>query len=353
MASPSAPDPGSPAAAGALAVLYPAFDPWQGQDEILLFEGRSPLFTCVVFPDNWYPVPRNHREACARGFRFPSGVLVPQGTGRLRIELDLSQGRGSGPVVAEIFAYDNSMIRTENATGDRAAWDVPLSPAQWDLTGTGQKDSGFSIVFRKAGDRVLLEDAPVRVSALRDPSWQAEAYGDPWKAGSTESVPGPGFRPLFDTEVRWKQPGGVRHFLGDPLMDSLALRSPIVLGTQQLAVVVAWKDVSGCLPHDRCFVRPIVWSAGGGWISTFDLRPRDESPHHVVYVFNVSLDLRADGPHAARSAAGLYPGFGSCTTANLLCGSTAEAPIEASVRVRVEAWDREVVVPDVLRRTGL
>ncbi|HEX2022139.1 MAG TPA: hypothetical protein VHH36_05460 [Candidatus Thermoplasmatota archaeon] len=284
---------------------------------------------------------------CAR-VSLPEGVVVPEGTGALRVEADATDALKSG---AYAFQWRSKAHEAEGETSTDPVhtWRVELDESDWDIPHANA--TTFTMYLASRGPAGVFEgNVAVRVVAERAPGWEpvlAVAHVDHWKLPHAHDFPAPGVMRLLDAEASVTNVDPLR-FVGQNAPQPVPLADIVAPGARWITVV-ADHTGSDCAPVLDCWLVPVLQVGG------YERQRVGEEILHEgarrVYAWSVPEEVPPDSVYADVSTTQVDPRINACAAGDAngsTCGFASVASGTASARLLVLAWQGEVDL-DVLR----
>lgn len=341
---------------------------WQGETVKTLFDDTVQAGDCYgIFSTIFFTVfdvafQQRVEKGCAE-VPFDNGTLVPQGTEKLKIEVDASQARQRGGYDLWTWTGENSYTGP-TTTQDQKTWWIELSKHDWD--GPHQSRSSYSFLFRaqaqETGGIAHLEGPmDVTIEAHKIENWTAPlaaAHLDHWQLKDRHTfVNEDAIEVLNRTETvyscTWVQQ------LAEDCRDwdqQVNLSDIIPPGSKEVVLAITWPQMEGCAPAHDCDIEANLRSGGSSWTWGY---PEEEADRHVIYLFNVPDQVPPDSTYANESETVVEPSIDQCMEGPepaswSFCGlQPAEWSPEANATFYMEAWRTPVDVDDFKQRRGL
>lgn len=345
---------------------------WEGQDTKTIFDGTVQAGDCygtfytVLALAIYAALEQRVEKGCAY-VPLENGTLVPQGTEKLKVEVDASQARRSGGYDLRTWTGENS-YRNPTTTDDEHTWWVELSSEDWDGPHQSRSDYYF---FSKAqaqetgGIAQLEGPMEFTITAHRIPNWTAPlaaAHVDHWQLEDRHTFVNEDAIETLNRTERVYSCTWVESFAqGCRDWDQQVNLSDIIPpGTKEVVLGMTWPAVEDCAPAHDCEIRANLRSGGSSW--TWE-SPVEEGDRHVIYLYNVPDDVPPDSTYANASETVVEPRIYQCDPSGpepadgfwFYCstGSPAEWSPEANATFYMEAWRTPVNMTDFKDRRGI
>ena len=321
-------------------------DAWNGAEQLVLLDADATAGLCEGEFDAaayaFVQLAGNQEAAygCVRA-SLPEGVLVPEGTGGLRVEIDATEALKSGSLA---FQWRNKAREEEGETTTEPvhAWEVALESADWDVP---HAPATTFVMYVASRGPVGAFDGPVhlKVTALRMPGWEpilAIAHVDHWKLPQLHDFAAPGVMRLFDgeTSVTNVDPAVVTG--AEAPHEGLPLADIIAPGASHV-VIVADTTASGCAPALECFLVPVL-HVGGYDRDRFGALLLQEGARRV-YAWSVPDEVPYDSVYQDASTAAIEARIDGCAAGQPdTCGFASAASTTVTGRFQAFAWQGEV-----------
>ena len=321
-------------------------DAWDGAETLVLLDAEATAGLCEGHVDaTAYALVTlfEHQEAaygCVRA-SLPEGVLVPEGTGTLLVEIDATEALRSGALE---FQWRNRAREGvgEATTEPKHAWSVDLTSADWDVP---HAPATTFVLYVASRGPVGAFDGPVhlRVTAQRAPGWEpvlAVAHVDHWKLPALHDFAAPGVMRLLDAEASVTNVDPARFTGAAPEHEGLPLADILAPGATHLAIVVDTL-ASDCAPVLTCWFFPLLHVGG---------HDRDrpgtlvlEEGARRVYLWKVPDEVPHDSVYQETSTTAVEPRIDACVTGQPdTCGFASVLSGSTTARLQAFAWQGEV-----------
>lgn len=321
-------------------------DAWHGAEQLVLLDADATAGLCEGEMDAAaYAAVMllGNQEAaygCVRA-SLPEGVLVPEGTGTLRVEVDATEALKSGSLA---FQWRNKAREEEGETTTEKvhAWEVALTSADWDVP---HASATTFVMYVASRGPVGAFDGPVhlKVTAIRMEGWEpvlAIAHVDHWKLPQLHDFPAPGVMRLFDGETSVTNIDPARFTGGGEAHEGLVL-SDIIAPGASFVTVVADTTESDCAPVLDCFLVPILHVGGYDRDRVGALLLQEGGRR--VYVWSVPDEVPVDSVYQEESTTAIEPRIDGCAAGQPdTCGFASLASTTVHGRLQAFAWEGEV-----------
>lgn len=319
-------------------------DAWGGFEELVLLDETREAGLCEGPVDAAFYAVVNGGFGCVGAF-LPEGVVVPEGTGQLRIEVDATDALKAGEMR---FQFRNKAREEElDASADpKTVWLLPLAQPDWDIPHAPA--TSFVMYVGAAGPGSVFEGAVhLRIVAERMPGWApilAVAHVDHWKLPQLHDFAAPGVMTLLvDGEGHVTNIDPDR-FLGGSEHGGVAFTDIVAPGAKHLTVVADTVS-SDCVPAIRCWFVPEL-HVGGFERDRLGTLLHEEGGRRI-YVWSVPDEVPEDSVYADVSTTGIEGRIDACATGDAggpTCGYASMVSGSATARLFVHAWQGDVDV---------
>lgn len=271
---------------------------------------------------------------CAR-VALPEGVVVPEGTGELVIEVDASDAMKAGGMEFQ-FRNKAREERLESTTEPQHTWSIPLAQEDWDIAHAAA--TTFVMYVGAVGNGAVFQGSvATRVVALKQPGWEpipAIAHVDHWALPSLHDFAAPGVMRLGDVEVSVTNidpariTGGAEEHGGVPFADIVAP------GAKELTLVVDTISTD-CPPVLTCWMVPILHV--GGYARDRIGNVTFEDGQRRVYSWRVPDEVPEDSVYGNVSTTMIEPRITACTPDGT-CDLASIASTSITARVQTFSW---------------
>lgn len=284
---------------------------------------------------------------CAR-LALPEGVVVPEGTGELVIEIDATDAMKSGGMELQ-FRNKAREERLEASSEPTHTWTIPLTQADWDIAHAAA--TTFVMYVGAVGNGAVFQgNVAARVVAMKQPGWEpvlAVAHVDHWALPSIHDFAAPGVMRLGDFEVSVTNVDPARlteeeEHDGEPLTDIVAP------GAKRLTLVVDTVSTD-CAPVLTCWMVPILHV--GGYARDRIGNLTYEEGQRRVYSWSVPDEVPEDSVYAEASTTMVEPRITACTPDGT-CDVASIASTSITARVQAFAWNRDVDLDQLTALAG-
>lgn len=322
-------------------------DAWGQAEELVLFDDTLAAGDCEGTQDALFYAlvtafdGQGPAYGCAR-VSLPEGVVVPEGAGALRIEVDATDALKSGGMQ---FQFRNK-AREENAgstTEKSHVWKVELTKDDWDIAHANA--TTFVMYLAAAGPgSAFAGEVTVRIVAEKQEAWApivAIAHVDHWKLPSLHDFAAPGVMRLLDADASVANIDPAR-VTGGAEVPTVSLVD-IIAPRARFVVVVADTTSSDCAPVMVCFLVPVL-HVGGYERERFGTPIFEEGARHV-YRWSVPDEVPEDSVYANISSTFIAPRIDACAAGDAggpSCGTMSIGSSSVKARVQVFAFEGDV-----------
>lgn len=323
-------------------------DAWQGAEEIVLLDDTVVAGQCEgPFDAAAYAFVQaasgnGAAYGCAR-ISLPEGVVVPEGTGVLRVEVDASQALKAGSYQFQWRSKAHEVVEPPTSEPQHV-WEVALDQDDWDIPHAAGTTFVMYLASSGGPAGAFDGDVLVRLVAVKLAGWEpilAVAHVDHWALPSMHDFPAPGVMRLLDAEASVRNIDPARITSGArnepiPLTDIIAPGAKFV-------TIVADTTAHDCGPALECWYIPEL--IVGGYERTRFGELLFEEGGRRVYVWSVPDDVPEDSVYANASTSMVQGRIDACATGDAggpSCGLAGIASQSATARLQAFAWKGEV-----------
>lgn len=321
---------------------------------------ENPMMDLFILGSGLFSQQEVHK-GCAR-FTFDSGMIVPEGTARLTIDVDASEALPQGGMELLYGNGQKRAVALEESTEAVYTWTIEMEATEWDLPHSTETDWWFFL--RPSGTVAILDGTiDVIVVAERMDDWEpilGSEHIDHWTQTDQHDFIAPGVLRALDTNTTVHYPSFADRITGAEAFAPIPLDDIIPPETKQVTLAVKWGSVDACPAAHECWIVSFLAPANGGrW---FLIDPSAEGADWAIYTYDVPEPMAPDSTYAEESVYSIRAFVRACPNGESQqtgvfffngCMGEAVASMSAETRFEVVAWKDGADVGAVKTRLGL
>lgn len=343
-------------------------DEWGGVTELVLMDSAVTTgdctnpFTALFLTGAGLFTDQEAQVGCA-SWRLDDGIIVPEGTGALRIEVDASDALDAGGMQ---LSYDNEYINFTqlDATTDKEfIWRTEMTPLEWDLPHSTET-SWFFILRPDGSPSVLDGEIQVFIVAEQMENWSpilGSAHIDHWAPDANHDFINERVYKALDINTTINMPSFAdRAGTRNTNIDRVPLTDIVAPNSNQVSLVAVWDAVSGCPPGHGCWPVVSLSTPGGRGFSFAE--PVDFGENYAIYLYDVPQPLAPDSTYATDSVYSVSGFVRACPNGEVQetpvpfvsnCWGEAVATMSVDTWLEVEVWKSAVDMAGLKSRMGI